>query len=818
MIDSEKLQLFGLTSNQSKVIEFFIKNRTRKDLNFRKIRTEIKSPKSFYREILLDLIDKKFLYVIRDKRPITYQLNEDRFEEIFQEYKNLYEKNQHKYDLILQKMTKLEFKNQLKSQDILKFLEKIKVELRLNEEQISIINILLSQKEDANSLTPITLNQIAKKLGKKNDITNIRYNLSLLEKRGFIFRRKIGRSNYFGSKTLMEIIEREKKYQEQTWIEKEEQMLAVIHFLEKYPKKLVRRDEHYDLKNNLSDIKNTIIKLIEGVQNEIIVDIRCGYERIDSIKIFLQEIFKKLLELILNKNHVKVKILLNIDDWLVHKLDFVFLQLITRIKTDNFEIRVPINEEQREFRIIGDNSIMFQILGVDTLSEDENGIKINNKRNIDQINDQFNRIWENSLDLRDAIFDYKIDKEIEKAIKKSEKKYPPEYNFKDKFLVIGGLQKGIRVLLRLYAKARNEICTILGPLFPSKSGVLSAVESLKQNKFYERINKVVSKKAKANLNIRWIRNTDATPHLQIYKNDDLKRYMIDFGLSLYPNFQMRQLSLEQYQFSIIDKKILVILEFSKQVMTISQDEFIIDEYNFIFEKAWSEAYDIRLQWLSEVSKKLGKYIENTFYQINLQISMPKEGEIKRFEGKFARPILYSLLNNLMQDIHKIHTIFLFFTNDLEDISIDMICDDDFLNVSRALKVPTKIIINYFPQLKEIVSCRNLKTVIEIFPSCEFRLLPKNIQTYNFFGLFNEYIVNVEGKTNSDNYHIFIINNRNLRKYFLDQFNSLWDKSVDIRQFFYEYGKSETKNLVLDSIKKFGFEKKLNSDEIRELFP
>ncbi len=596
MITLENLQVWGLTKNQAKLLKFFIQNRAKKDLSFKKIKNLIKSKKSFYREVLQDLIDKKFLFVLKDRRPIMYQFNEIRFKELLQEEKNTHLKKKQLFDTFLEKI-----KDKKGQFDILKISS---AQLRLTNEMVEILNILFLNFNDKTSPNVMSLKDISQKSKSKNKEPTIRYNLHLLEKRGLIIRQKIGRVNFYYPKSIRSIIKIEQQFQEDLWSEREKRMNEIIEYFQQTQKKIPEKLKDFEIKANINEIKETIIELIKNADKEILIDFRCNFERIDPIKRFLEEIFYSLLEILRKKVEFNLRILIYIDDWLVHKFDNIFLQFITEIYQNKFEIKVPIEKEKREFRFVIDENIIFQAIGIYELTENVNGLVINNNLTARQIKFEFDRIWENSLDIRDAIIDYKINMDLEKAIKQSERKFPIKYNFTDKFIIIPGLKLGLKFYIHLFKNAKNEVLTVQGPIFKSSEGTLSVLETFSQEKFYDKLNSLVPKKIKEGVTFKWIRN-NTFPHLTIYSKDELKRFFIDFILSLYPQFQMRQISFEQFQFAIIDQNILCLFEYSEHSkLNLIMDNFLIKKYISIFQKLWSDAYDIRLQWLTEISKEL----------------------------------------------------------------------------------------------------------------------------------------------------------------------------------------------------------------------
>ncbi|MFX1451096.1 MAG: hypothetical protein ACFFCM_09650, partial [Promethearchaeota archaeon] len=418
--------------------------------------------------------------------------------------------------------------------------------------------------------------------------------------------------------------ENEQKFQENLWTEKKKRMNYVIQFFQKTPEKVHEKLKNFEVKTNIKEIKKTMIKLITNANNEIFFDFRCTFERINPIKEFLMEIFYSLLEILGEKSKIKVKILLNIDDWLIHKFDNVFLRLIMIIHPEKLEIRVPIENIKRECRLIVDEKTIFQAIGIYEFTEDENCLVIEDNSTIRPVKFEFNRIWENSLDIRDAMAEYAVNKELEKAIKESERKYPIEYDFSDKIIIIPGLKIGLKFYLHLIENAKSEIITIQGPIFKTEETTLSVLETFSKEKFYDKLNSLIPKKTKEGVLIKWIRNI-TYPHLAIYPKDEMKRLFMDLIMSLYPGLQMRQISFEQFQFAIIDQKILCFFEYSEySKIILIYDNFLVQKYLSIFQKLWLDAYDIRLQWLTEISQPLQEYIKSTFKKVKLQNPKSKE--------------------------------------------------------------------------------------------------------------------------------------------------------------------------------------------------
>ncbi len=611
MVEIEKLQLFDLNLNQSKLINFFIKHRGDEKLTYDRVKELYKPKRSFNRAVLKILMEKNLIYVVKEKRPNTYKLNENRFKEILKEKENNFVNTQTKLKKILQS---LEENNNLKTNKeyILKVLGDNKQLLRLSNTQFNVLKTLISKADFDDFKTALSLKQIADELNKKGRLTKLRNNILTLDRMKFILKEKRVATNYYLPNKLEQIIKHEQNYQAAIWDERRKQMEKVVNFFEKELEK-PDREKGFQIKSNLNEIKQELLFSFQNAEKEILLDLRCNFVRTDIIKEFLEDIFKKLIEILNLKEKIKVKMLLKVDDWLIHRLDFIFLHLIQNINPIKFEFRVPPERSYSIFRILIDEKVM-EIPISHELTHFEKGLIITNKARVRKAKLEINHLWENSLDIRDVILDYRIDQKLENVIKTSDKKHPPIYNFTDN-IKITGVRKVLRVILRLFQNAEKEILTIIGPLYKAGESSASILKIIMQENFYSELNSLLDKKSKEGLNIQWIRNT-TDPHLNLYESDEKKKAFIDLVLSLYPHFKMKQIDLEQYQFSIIDQKILGILEFYGQFrLVLNFDSKIKDDYYTLFQKIWSDAYDIRTQWLSEVSEPLKAYIQNTFKTI-----------------------------------------------------------------------------------------------------------------------------------------------------------------------------------------------------------
>lgn len=101
---------------------------------------------------------------------------------------------------------------------------------------------------------------------------------------------------------------------------------------------------------------------------------------------------------------------------------------------------------------------------------------------------EFNYLFENSLDLRVLIVDYKTNPELEHVITQSYHKFPPEHNFTSSYIEITRFRKVLRLILQLFQNAKSEIWTIIGPIYQVNKVDISVLKILAQEKFYDELN------------------------------------------------------------------------------------------------------------------------------------------------------------------------------------------------------------------------------------------------------------------------------------------------------------------------------------------
>lgn len=61
MEESNRLIEFGLTKNQAELLKFFIESKSKDGLTYKQIKEQFRFKKHFYRELIDDLVNLKFL-------------------------------------------------------------------------------------------------------------------------------------------------------------------------------------------------------------------------------------------------------------------------------------------------------------------------------------------------------------------------------------------------------------------------------------------------------------------------------------------------------------------------------------------------------------------------------------------------------------------------------------------------------------------------------------------------------------------------------------------------------------------------------------
>ncbi|MHA1379403.1 MAG: hypothetical protein ACTSRG_13595 [Candidatus Helarchaeota archaeon] len=835
--DFNRLKDFKLTNNQAKLLLILINENKKKPearFTFKQIREKFSSKIWIYRELLDSLKKMGFLIVMKESRPIMYKYNSKRLEEILKEQQEIYFRTQKKFDNFLSEVKNGTIKNKEDLLKIFDFLHSIENQHSLTMENIIILKSLFSKRDGKFIPTSKTINQIAADI-KNLKIHKIRYNLKNLENTGIILSQKKSRIKYYRPLDLFTLLESERSFHQKLWDDKEKRMQQSIEFFQKSSviptstsQKTKQRDRNYELRNFNKENVNWIIGLIKNAKSETYLDFRMNMER-DDKKIELGRIlFEALLELLRTNTNIKIRLFIYIDDWLVERLENLYYNLIQGITEGRIEIKVPLKKQAIFSRIIiDDSSVIDLIIGKDTHKPDKillNKNQISNK----EAKRRYNEEWKKSIDIRQELLEHPISVNLKNLINKSLELKPPRIILGKQPLVIIGYEKIHNIILNLYKNARLEVLTIIGTISFSTKGNLDITEKTYQKTFFESFFKIIMSHCKAGLNIRLLRNTFELDHLNEVVNDRIRRET-EILVNFYPTLQIRQVDLPEYQFTIIDRKILMLHQFieSKEIqLTIITDEFIINKFYALFQDNWAKSFDIRLNWLKHEKKPIKNFLKKSLKQLEFQMSLPEQGKIKIFDGKFTKYILNHLLNKNKNEIYAFQTFSeLFYKKRIDNKINDTYKVSQFIlsynwEVIKAVmtkKMNSKVIFTYFPGYIEAITYKDLQNILDLFPTYQARFIPPGIQTNVVYTIFDEYIILIVGNIVLD-YQILIINDFNIREFYKAQFDSFWDNSIDLRQIFKEYGSKRRKKLIENSIKKFKLFREYHPMQIRKLFP
>ncbi|MFX0132424.1 MAG: hypothetical protein ACFFDN_02135 [Candidatus Hodarchaeota archaeon] len=1026
MEDISKLKVFGLTTNQAKLLKFFIEthqkeNFKEEELTFKRIKEKFKSKKSFYRELLSDLTKAGFLRVVnkikpfdyryndsrmaemdsdfspaiikakqkKKTKPFIYRFNESRMAELIQEGQTTYSNEQKEFD---KKIKELKIQADQKS-NLKRFkgiLQDSKSQLRLNNESISILYTLFSQQNGKIVPISMTIKEIIEKIGENN----IRYNLKLLEERGFVDIKKIGRTNIYEPKDLVTIFKIEKNAQKKKWMEKKRLMQDAIQYFQTKPSvdkeeikkfggeaKLInylrlankeiliihpfytgKRDpinkrvqtvienilsfidssdvkikaliagrvEDLDLENIkeilrkipqievkvtsrllntfaiIIDSKYTIhsfennldfifiqdaqtAKLYENefykswklsedfrlqltrhnelsqklteelkeskknypiitenkeeyeilhlgeevihilknflrdANREIILDFRGHIEKIQEVQKYFEDFFNDLIHF-LKIRDIKVKLLFGINSWIVNKLDQIFIDLIHLISQGKLEIRVPTGKNLVSRAVIIDDSTLLKVMTDRKTVSSYKALIIRNPAGILEIKNEFNQIFEQSIDFRNAILQYDIDRKLEKAARDSINKNPPIYNFANQPIVMQGKKDVIEIILNLLKKAQKEILVSVNPFIGSKDAKYDIFKPVYRKELFNYYFEIFSKKSKDGIDIRILRNS-SRPLPNEARDESQIRIQLSVLLNLFPAFQMREIDLYQPNFLIIDKKILLIYEYlesNQMKLIILTESLLIKKYQETFQDAWDKALDMRLNWLINANPSLKSEIRNSLEKVDFQITLPERGEMRVYNAKHLRYIMKYLLDNTNREYNMFLAAADYFIKQSKG-------DDAFghMAMSYARKVyktvanknvKTKVITLFQPLYLKALTADDIQESIKLYPDYEMRFLPQIYQLNNIYAIYDHFLLNVIGEGGSSLFQLLIINDINLCNTYKNQFNESWGNSVDFRQVLYEYCSKRKKEIILESYNIFKPEKDYSSNQIKQLFP
>ncbi|MFX1446484.1 MAG: hypothetical protein ACFFHV_24085 [Promethearchaeota archaeon] len=595
MIEIDNLTEFGLTLNQAKLLNFIINLENRSALSYKVINDEFNKGQSFYWELLDDLVNLGFLTVNRNTKPWKYKYDESGFQKIINNQENEHSKIQLEFETLIKELDASN-KEGINFKDVFELLQKVQLQLKLNMDQIFILSSLYTKENG--KMVPKTRNinqikELIKPLNGKLKKHNIRYYLTILETRGFLFSQKVGRSNIYTSKDLLTILKDERELDQKIWEDKKTRLQKIRDFfknkqnsvvdksqmvLEKSESISMEINERYQLIDFNLDIVNWVKKLMMSAKKEIFLDFRILAER-NPVKLRIaEEFYKSLIDLISQNESstLKIKLLMYFDSWVMLKLEPIYVKLIQLISQGKLELKVPSETDYRTAKIIIDNSMLLDFMVKQDLAEFDKVLQNRNEMSIKNAKKMFKSLWDSSIDIRDLLMEESISNELEKVTKESINKNPPVYNFKKNEVVITGLKKVLNINLNFIRAAESEILFI-GSITLEKNKNSNFRDTRSQSSFYIDFFNILINKCRIGVEVKILRNT-IEPNSSEFKNQEKLKKGIQLIMSLSPFFQIRQIDLPQYQFLIIDRKILLIYEFLESgriKLTIITDKSII---------------------------------------------------------------------------------------------------------------------------------------------------------------------------------------------------------------------------------------------------
>ncbi|MHA1379402.1 MAG: hypothetical protein ACTSRG_13590 [Candidatus Helarchaeota archaeon] len=818
MEDTKRLLEFGVTKNEAKLLKFFIESRNSiqkgEGWRFKDIELNFNTNRHFYRELLNNLERKGFLTVNKDSKSHVYYFNPERLSEIIKEKRKDYINKRNKLEKHL-KTIKSKLTKNFDLKILNEFLLEIKTDLKLSDKQLYLIQSLFEQEDGRVFPKLMTLKQISQKSGNNN----IRYNLNLLLKRNFLDVKKIGRTNYYVPHKLVSIIKNEIEHQNKIWKEKERRLKnAVVHFS-------IEPDIEYKLINLGRNINSQLKQLINQARKEFLIDFRGNIDRINEIYMILDKFFEDLIDII-EKRKIKVKLLFRSNPWIVNKIDKTITKLIDLCSGENLEFRDPFGNTERNIYFIIDDFLGFQIIGDQTASKNYKSLLIYNKQRIQELIHSFNEIWSRSIDFRHVILDYPIKKELQKVNDESLTKKPLVYNFGSQPFSITGVNTPIRIMMNYLNTAIRKIEAVASFFKEDSSGHLDLMDNIYQVPLMERYFRVLYKKIKKGVSVNIIRNAFLKKRITT-----LNEQFITIIISLIESsqkFKIRETQIPHANFVIIDNKFLILHEYteSKQLkLTILSNNSLIKKFQILFQNAWNQALDIRLSWLRVKNPKIKKIINKSINRVELQIPLPKKGEIRKYDGFYLRKLIKYLLNITRNQIYIYVTSTTKFSqlrsasSSIKDLANIMISYSwEIINASKKSNIQTKVIASYEPNSIKSVTYNDILKSLELFPRYSIRFLPKKNQSDLIFGIYDNYLTFIIGDMTSGFFQVVIVNDLNLKEHYLKRFNDSWKIAVDSRQIFYNYCVGRKKKILAESLRKCKPDKLYSSNEIQEMFP
>ncbi|NVM05171.1 MAG: hypothetical protein HWN67_22820 [Candidatus Helarchaeota archaeon] len=847
MIEIEKLKEFGLTINQAKLLNLIINSKNRSALTYKQIKAEFNLEESFYWDLLDDLINKEFLTVDNETKPWKYKYDEGRFGKIIEEQETNYEKIQQDFENLIIELEKDSISEEFDLKSVFELFQKAQSQKKLSNDQIFILSSFFSKENG--KIIPMTrtikqIEEIVKPLNVKLKKHNIRYYLNNLKEKGFVISQKDGRLNTYGPKDLLTILKNEKNFHQKIWENKKQRLQKTLNYFNnnqisddegiREPLKEIQTvsseiEEKYkfidfDL-NTVSWVKDQMFRANE----EIICDFRLTIDRTELKLRISEEFYKNLIELLndVQKSYLKVKLLIYLDDWLLHKLESLFAQAIHLVTQGKLEFRVPPDTEDKLVKIILDNSTLVDFLAKHDFAKFDKIFINRNEMSVKDARHIFEQVWERSLDVRDAMLEHTISTELEKVIKSSIKKRPPVYEFKKQPIIITGYKKVLSINLNLINRAESEILSISSLLTPINMRGQNLVDVSYQKSLYKDIFNILIEKCKNGVEVKILRNSTETS-VKTSQDAEIIKGEIQLIISLSPFFQLRQIEIPQYQFTIIDKKLLLIYEFLESgriKLTVFTDRYIVEKFLFIFKNAWSDSLDFRLDWLTEKTNPLQLYLKDTLNQLDLTLSLPERGKMKIFDGKYTKLLINHLLKINKHEVDVFQSFSEHFFKNLENSTdvkafagLVLSYGKDVMESVGSKNMKARVIVSYLPTYLKAISNKVLKHSLDLYPKYQVHFFPAGLESNIIYGIFDNYITLVIGDLASNNFQMLVINDYNLKQYYKSQFENSWNNTIDLRQIFQVYGTKKKKELANESIDKFKLENEFPLEEVRKFFP
>ncbi len=807
MEDISKLKVFGLTTNQANLLKFFIESYRKENimgnnLTFKEIKKNFKSNKSFYRELVSDLTKAGFLQVINKTKPslkgqnhssktktttkpFVYRYNDSRMAEIIQEGQDSYLNEQKEFDKKIKEIKiLLDQKSNVKQvKGILKDSESL---LGLNDESISIIYTLFSQKNGKIVPISMTIKEITDKIGENN----VRYNLKLLVNRDFIKLKKIGRRNSYEPNDLVTLFKIEKDFQKKKWLDKKRFMQEVIQYFHTKPS--IDKEEVQKF-SGVSKLQN----YIEFANKEILIIHPFYKGKTDSINKRVQIIIEKILSY-LDRSEVQIKVLI------AGKIEDLDPEIIRQVLK-----KIPHIEVKTTSRLL--NTFTIIIDSKYTIHAFQNSLDfmlIQDEQTVNLYETEFYKSWKIAEDFRIRLTrNKKLKEQLAQEIEESLNNYPIVHENKSDYEIIH-LGKNIVEIFKDYLRlANHEI--ILD--FRGDIERLQVVEDYFRNFFSDLIDVLNKKDLKVKLLLginSWLVNK-------------LDKIFIDL-IKL-----MSQGKLEfrvQTENTILNRAIIIDDSLSFQIMT---DRKTISSYNALIIRNPVSISEIKTQF----NKKFGQSTD--FRNTIMQYDIDKELEKTAKQSLIKNPPIYNIgtrpivmqgkrdvieiVLNLLRKAKKEILIVanpFFISRDgrheaFETVHQRELYSSYFEVFTNKVKdnITVKILRNsskpVISQIKDESQTKlQLKTLISLFPMFQFRQI--DLAHSNFIIIDNKTLI-IHEFLESNQLKIIIISENLLVKKYEKTFQDAWDKALDIRLIWLSAGDPTFKKEILSSFDQLEFQ-------------